>query len=188
MVLHNGTFYVLEFGGHYNTLSKSGEKEIGQHIIESIKWTSPDLKWRKYNNSALGVSLEYPSDWDLNSTANAKCDPETGTYFRIAILNESINADFKTFLEEYQQVQTENSSDMIESIKMSNYTIDGEPSAEGTRRFIQSVGIVHQKEILTMHECKIYFLFLSGYPIEVTKPETREILDHIIESVKWTTP
>ena len=49
-------------------------------------------------------------------------------------------------------------------------------------------GDVHQKEILTMHEGKIYFLFLSGYPIEVAKPETREILDHVIESVKWTTP
>ena len=77
----------------------SGEKEIGQHIIESINWTepSPDLKWRKYNNSTLGISLEYPSSWNLNSTANAMCDPETGTCFTIALLNESIYADFKTF-------------------------------------------------------------------------------------------
>ena len=62
-VLHNGTFYVLEFGGHFNTFINSGEKEIGQHIIESINWTqiSPDLKWSKYHNSTLGLSMEYPS-------------------------------------------------------------------------------------------------------------------------------
>ena len=192
-VLHNGTFYVFEFGGHFNTFSKSGEKEIGQHIIESINWTepSPDLKWTKYNNSTLGVSLEYPSSWNLNSTTNAMCDPETGTCFTIGLLtNGSVNADFKTSLEVYQQMEAQNSSDMIEPTKMSNYTIGGEPSAEGTRRLIQpeTGDIVHQKEILTMHDSKIYFLFLSGYPTEVAKPETKEILDHIIESVKWTSP
>jgi hypothetical protein len=58
MVLHNGTFYALEFGGHFNTFSLSGEKEIGQHIIESINWTQiqPDLTWRKYHNSTLGLT------------------------------------------------------------------------------------------------------------------------------------
>ena len=87
MAIHNGTFYVFEFGGHFNTFNKPGEKEIGQHIIESINWTepSPDLKWRKYNNSTLGVSLEYPSSWNLNSTTNAMCDPETGTCFLIEL-------------------------------------------------------------------------------------------------------
>ena len=87
-------------------------------------------------------------------------------------------------------MEAQNSSDMIEPTKMSNYTIGGEPSAEGTRRLIQpeTGDIVHQKEILTMHDSKIYFLFLGGYPTEVAKPETKEILDHIIESVKWTSP
>ena len=58
------------------------------------------------------------------------------------------------------------------------------------RRLIQpeTGDIVHQKEILTMHDSKIYFLFLGGYPTEVAKPETTEILDHIIKSVKWTSP
>lgn len=72
---------------------------------------------------------------------------------------------------------------------MSNYTIDGEPSAEGTRRLIQpeTGTVVHQEEIFAIHENKIYFLFLSGHPSEVAKPETREILDHIIKSFKWTT-
>ena len=107
-VLHNGTVYVFEFGGYFNTFSKSGEKEIGQHIIESINWTepSPDLKWTKYNNSTLGVSLEYPSSWNLESSINrsAVCDPVTGTCFTFGLLsNESVNADFKTFTEEYQQ-------------------------------------------------------------------------------------
>ena len=134
-VLHNGTFYVFEFGGHFNTFSKSGEKEIGQHIIESINWTepSPDLKWRKYNNSTLGVSLEYPSSWNLNSTT--KCDVRScnrNLFYNRIISNESVNADFKTFIEGYQQIEAQNSSDMIEHTKMSNYTIDGEPSAEGT--------------------------------------------------------
>ena len=189
-VLHNGTFYVFDFGGHFNTFSKSGEKEIGQHIIESINWTQPstDLKWIKYNNSTLGVSLEYPSSWNLNSTKNSMCDPETGTCFTIGLLsNETVNADFKTFTTFGQQTEAQNSSDMIEPTKMSNYTIDGDPSSEGTRRLIQpQTG--EQKEILTMHDGKIYFLFLSGYPNEVGKPETREILDHIIKSFKWTSP
>ena len=96
MVIHNGTFYVFEFGGHFNTFNKSGEKGIGQHIIESINWTEPS-PWRKYNNSTLGVSLEYPFSWDLNSTTNEMCS-NTGTCFAIVLLNESINAD-KTFME-----------------------------------------------------------------------------------------
>ena len=56
-VFHNGKFYVFEFGGHFITFSKSGEKEIGQHIIVSINWTepSPDLKWSKYHNSTLRI-------------------------------------------------------------------------------------------------------------------------------------
>jgi len=79
---------------------------------------------------------------------------------------------------------------MIESFKMSNYTFDGEPSAEGTRRLIQpeTGDILHQKEIITMHDGKIYFFFLSGYPAEAAKTETKEILDHIIKSFKWTIP
>ena len=188
MVLHNGTFYLFELGGHFNTFSKSGEKEIGQHIIESINWTepSPDLKWRKYNNSTSGVSLEYPSSWVLNSTTNEMCS-NTGTCFAIVLFEEFINAD-KRFIEDYQQLQAQNSSDMIEPTKLSNYTIDGEPSAEGFRRLIEPVGVIHQKEILTKHDGKIYFLFLTGYPNEVAKPETKEILDHIIESVKWSSP
>ncbi len=193
-VMHNGTFYVFEFGGHYNTLSKSGEKEIGQHIIESINWTepSPDLKWTKYNNSTLGVSLEYPSSWYLNSTTNqsAVCDPETGTCFLIELTNGSVNADLKTSLPVYQEIEAQNSSDMIERTKMSNYTIGGEPSAEGTRRLIQpeTGEIVHQKEILTMHDSKIYLLFFGGNTTEMTKPETTEIFDHIIKSINWTSP
>lgn len=59
-----------------------------------------------------------------------------------------------------------------------------------TRQLIQpeTGDIVHQKEILTMHDSKLYFLFLSGYPDEVAKPETTEIFDHIIKSLKWTSP
>ena len=71
---------------------------------------------------------------------------------------------------------------------MSNYTIDGEPSAEGTRRLIEPVGVFHQKEILTMHDGKIYTLFFASYATEVAKPETKEILDHIIKSIRWTSP
>ena len=109
---------------------------------------SPDLKWTKYNNSTLGVSLEYPSNWNLNSTKNAMCDPETGTCFTIGLLsNETVNADFKTFTTFGQQIEAQNSSDMIESTKMSNYTFDGDPSSEGTRRLIQpeTGDTVHQK-------------------------------------------
>ena len=71
-------------------------------------------------------------------------------------------------------MEKQNSSDMIEPTKMSNYTIGGEPSSEGIRRLIQpeTGDVIHQKEILTMHDSKIYFLFLSGYPNEVAKPET----------------
>lgn len=146
--------------------------------------------WKNYMNVTLGLSLEYPVGWDLNSTNNSMCDPVTGTCFTIELTNESINADSKTFIEEYRQVEAKNSSDMIESTKISNYTIDGEPSAEGIRRLSQSEtgDIVHQKEILTMHDGKIYFLFLDSYPIEMEKPETKEILDHIIKSIKWSQP
>ncbi len=152
-ILHNGTFYVLELGGHFNTFSKSGEKEIGQHITESINWTQISPTWKKYHNSSLGLSMEYPSDWDLNSTDNSMCDPGTGTCFTTGLSNVSINTDFKTFLEGYQQVESENFSDMIEPTKMSNYTIDGELSVEGTRRLIQpeTGDVVNQKEILAIY-------------------------------------
>ena len=62
----------------------------------------------------------------------------------------------------YQQVQA-NSSDMIEPTKMSNYTIDGEPSAEGTRRLIQpeTGDVVHQKEMFVIRDNKMYFLFFG---------------------------
>ena len=50
---------------------------------------------------------------------------------------------------------------------MSNYAIDGEPSAEGFRRLFEPVGVIHQKEILTKHDGKIYFLFLTGFPNEM---------------------
>ena len=95
---------------------------------------SPDLKWTKYNNSTLGVSLEYPSSWNLNSTDNSLSDPVNGNIFQIALSNETIPIDIKTLSDE---IRAQNSSDMIEPTKMSNYTIDGEPSAEGTRRLIQ---------------------------------------------------
>lgn len=87
-------------------------------------------------------------------------------------------------------LRMQNSSDMIEPFKMSNYTIDAEPSAEGTRRLIQpeTGDIVHQKEIITMHDGKIYTLYLASYATEADKPETKEILHHIIKSFKWTTP
>ena len=87
-------------------------------------------------------------------------------------------------------MEAQNSSDMIEPTKMTNYTIDGEPSAEGIRRLIQpeTGDVVHQKEIFAIHNGKFYFLFLSGYPLELAKSETMKILDHIIKSFKWTTP
>ena len=141
-------------------------------------------KWTEYN-STLGVSLEYPSSWNLNSTDNSLSDPVNGNIFLIALSNETIPIDIKTLSDE---IRAQNSSDMIEPFKMSNYTIDGEPSAEGIRRLIEPVGVFHQKEILTRHDGKIYTLFFASYPTEVAKPETKEILDHIIKSIRWTSP
>ena len=78
----------------------------------------------------------------------------------------------------YQQIEAQNSSDMIEPTKMSNYTIDGEPSAEGTRRLIQpeTGDIVHQKEIFVIHDNKIYFLFLEVMPLKWLSPKRRKYL------------
>jgi hypothetical protein len=39
IVIHNGTVYNLQFGGHFSTFSDPEVKKIGEHIIKSIKWT-----------------------------------------------------------------------------------------------------------------------------------------------------
>ena len=57
---------------------------------------SPDLKWTKYNNSTLGLSYEYPSSWNLNSTDNSLSDPVNGNIFQIALSNETIPIDIKS--------------------------------------------------------------------------------------------
>ena len=79
IAIHDGRIYNFEFAGHFSTFSKPGVNEIGERIIKSINWT--EIKWNRSNDSSLGVSMEYPSGWDLNSTANAMCNPMTRNLF-----------------------------------------------------------------------------------------------------------
>ena len=81
------SFVVLNMGytvGYnvYASLTTSNSNTMDTTTMEMMKrgniamgfnqWTqpSPDLNWTKYNNSTLGVSLEYPSSWNLKSSTN----------------------------------------------------------------------------------------------------------------------
>jgi hypothetical protein len=143
----------------------------------------------EYNNSTFGLRLEYPAMWTVDAQLqgdnpyNSMCDPATGTCFNIIVPVESGFTDDN--LNEVSSIFLNSSIDS----SLANYTIDGEKAEVFTTlSTIRGSDVVAERQnIIAIHDGRIYFLFLSGYPIEVSKTETKEILDHIIKSFNWTT-
>lgn len=75
----------------------------------------------------------------------------------------------------------------MKPVEISNYTIDGELAGEFTKRSIMldTDDIVVQQNIVVIHNDKVYVLIFGSYATETSKPETNEIREHILKSIKW---
>lgn len=170
--------------------------------LDSIRITKPSIdtkvKWNKYNDSALGLSLEYPSGWAeeprTNSSSTSICDPIAGTCFHITAptdrLIDTANVDIDLVSRELQDAYVNISSGdkLTKPVEIANYTIDGEKAGEFTMRYTipDTNTVADQQDTIVIHNGRIYLLQFAAHSSTFNNPETKEIVEHIIKSIKWT--
>jgi hypothetical protein len=156
--------------------------------------------WNQYVNSTLGLGVEYPVNWKLNTTDNSMCNPVTGTCFTIKSNyssggEEGFASRKATLLELSRNLQEANVNEslgdkLIKPTQISNYTIDGKVAGEFSRRvkLSQMNMTMDQQNIVVIHNSNFFVLSFTGYTPDMSKAETKQILGHIIKSIRWSEP
>jgi hypothetical protein len=148
--------------------------------------------WNQYVNSTLGLGVEYPVGWVLNSTDNSMCNP--AGCFTIISYNYTVpsNSNIMNVTREFQDANLNKSvgEELIKPAQISNYTIDEALAGEYAKTFKGSqTNITIDLQVLyVIHKGKVYGLAFSGVPSEMNKAETKQIRDHMINSIKWIEP
>jgi hypothetical protein len=93
--------------------------------------------WNQYVNSTLGLGVEYPVGWVLNSTDNSMCNP--AGCFTIISYNYTVpsNSNIMNVTREFQDANLNKSvgEELIKPAQISNYTIDGALAGEYAKTF-----------------------------------------------------
>jgi hypothetical protein len=156
--------------------------------------------WTSYTNSTLGISFDYPFDWEVTEKQGRfEKGPDVivtdgQIAFKIIKIDESINDIFQrhwlteTVKQFENQYQNDEGTRIIESTDMKKYKIDGERT--GTFLYMannEDGTSMAQENFLTQHRDRVYFLIFGDSTLTFDSPETQSIMQKIIKSFKFIT-
>lgn len=111
------TIAVLVFSGiSLVLLTQQGKQEFEQEAVQIVN--PPEVPWLNFRSQSLGISLFYPSDWQI------ELEPESGNVVHIEhSQNFNENLTITVFSEKLEQVLR----DSLKSKSEETIIIDGQP-------------------------------------------------------------
>ena len=170
----------------------------GTVVLDENFTGSTPSNWTTYESPALGLSFDYPSDWEVeekqdrfDTAADVSVSDGSAKFFIVKIDNaknkliRSVGlADSVKALEE--AAGRDENTNIIEETDLTKYKLGGERT--GTFLYTKTEELTDPYALqlfFVMHNGKTYSLGFRESTLTFDDPETQNILNKIIESFKF---